>query len=264
MNIKIKTNEKIIVIANEAIGVQKFYYNEALDIGVPFVYLQISDYVWEEDYYVNDKGLIYPITEEIKSKLVEIENFYSEKSNNQEISLSDLEPFFILNNDKDFIDDRILNNPLSSFKDIWRNPDSKTYRYCPLMPKWKQEVGKDDNYIDRAFESGIRVSRGLINQEEKEAYDSYYAKKEAEAIKAEQLKKLTVTIGDGKVFYADAESRIDLRDAIELGIELNQTSTAWKLAEDFNGSRIVEVTIDELKEASKLALMTKGNIVGAI
>ena len=87
---------------------------------------------------------------------------------------------------------------------------------------------------------------------------------EAKQAKEETLKKLTVTLSDGKVFYADAESRIDLRDAIELGIELNQTSTAWKLAEDFNGSRIVEVTIDELKEASKLALMTKGNIVGAI
>ena len=87
---------------------------------------------------------------------------------------------------------------------------------------------------------------------------------EAKQAKEETLKKLTVTLSDGKVFYADAESRIDLRDAIELGIELNQSSTAWKLAEDFNGSRIVEVTIDELKEASKLALMTKGNIVGAI
>jgi len=89
-------------------------------------------------------------------------------------------------------------------------------------------------------------------------------KHETKLVKIETLKKLTVTLSDGKVFYADAESRIDLRDAIELGIELNKTSTAWKLAEDFNGSRIVEVTIDELKEASKLALMTKGNIVGAI
>ena len=88
------------------------------------------------------------------------------------------------------------------------------------------------------------------------------AKQEAEAIKDEQLKKLTVTIGSGKVFYADAESRIDLRDAIELGNDLGQTSTYWKLAEEFNGSKVAEVTLDELKEASKLALETKATIIG--
>ena len=103
---------------------------------------------------------------------------------------------------------------------------------------------------------------GTVDLVKEQAEADAKAKQEAEAIKDEQLKKLTVTIGSGKVFYADAESRIDLRDAIELGNDLGQTSTYWKLAEEFNGSRIVEVTLDELKEASKLALETKGQIVG--
>ena len=114
--------------------------------------------------------------------------------------------------------------------------------------------------IEKNEEGVITAPIGLVEQLANEVTEQ--AKQEAEAIKDEQLKKLTVTIGSGKVFYADAESRIDLRDAIELGNDLGQTSTYWKLAEEFNGSRIVEVTLDELKEASKLALETKGQIVG--
>jgi hypothetical protein len=82
--------------------------------------------------------------------------------------------------------------------------------------------------------------------------------------KEEVLGKLTVTTESGKVFYSDSDSRIDLAEAIRVAIDTNQTSTMWKLAEDFEGARIVSVTLEEIKEASTKALVTKGSIVGAV
>jgi len=75
--------------------------------------------------------------------------------------------------------------------------------------------------------------------------------------KVEALKRLTVTTTSGKEFYADAESRVDIADAIGIGTENNLTTTMWKCK-----SGLVEVTLDELKEARLLALTAKGSIVG--
>lgn len=83
-------------------------------------------------------------------------------------------------------------------------------------------------------------------------------------LKDEKLGKLTVTTSTGKVFYGDAISRSDLTDAVLLGNMNGITETTWKLAEEFNGERVVLVTIEELAEASYLALQRKGQIVGAI
>lgn len=87
---------------------------------------------------------------------------------------------------------------------------------------------------------------------------------EAKQVKADTLARLTVTTASGKVFYADTESRIDLQTAISSAETTGATSTMWKLAEEFNGTRIVEVTLDEIKEASAKALEEKGKLVGAI
>ena len=81
--------------------------------------------------------------------------------------------------------------------------------------------------------------------------------------KAEALSNMTVEVG-GKIFYADAESRVDVQAAIANAGKLGQTSTLWKLAEEFEGSRVVNVTLEELEEVSRLALVTKGEIVGAL
>lgn len=94
-------------------------------------------------------------------------------------------------------------------------------------------------------------------------------KLEQEALASKQVKddtlaKLTVTITSGKIFYADTESRIDLQSAIASAELTGAISTMWKLAEEFNGARIVEVTLDEIKEASAKALEEKGKLVGAI
>ena len=87
---------------------------------------------------------------------------------------------------------------------------------------------------------------------------------ELDVQKADDLARLTVTIGSGKVFYANSEARGDLRDAIGIALDEGQTETIWKLAEVYAGSKLNNVTIEELKEASKLALIAKGEIIGAI
>jgi len=89
-----------------------------------------------------------------------------------------------------------------------------------------------------------------------------YAKSIEESNKDDTLSRLTVSLDNGKVFYADAESRLDIRDAIETAIDKGLTNTIWKLAEPFNGSKNTLVTLEELKEASFLALSAKAHIVG--
>jgi len=131
---------------------------------------------------------------------------------------------------------------------------------------------EDGNVLTEAIPEVTELVRpyvGLTDEELEAMVESNellleYIDSIAKTTKEETLSKLIVTLTDGKVFYADAESRLDLRDAIQLGLDLGQDTTYWKLAEEFNGQRIVEVTINELKEASKLALLTKGQIVGAV
>lgn len=82
--------------------------------------------------------------------------------------------------------------------------------------------------------------------------------------KEEALKRLTVTTASGKVFYADTEARVDLQSAID-GVKIRGvTTTLWKLAEEFEGQKIVPVTIDEIREVSVKALEAKGKLVGAV
>ena len=80
--------------------------------------------------------------------------------------------------------------------------------------------------------------------------------------KGKRLGKLTVTTASGKVFYADTESRVDLQSAIDGAALKGMISTYWKLAEEFEGKRIIGVSLSELREASALALEAKGSIVG--
>jgi hypothetical protein len=82
--------------------------------------------------------------------------------------------------------------------------------------------------------------------------------------KTEALAKLTVTTSSGKVFYADTESRVDLNDAIRKAEKENLADTPWKLAEEFEGERVIIVTLEEIREAADLALSAKGTIVGVI
>jgi len=76
------------------------------------------------------------------------------------------------------------------------------------------------------------------------------------------LVKAIVTISTGKKFYVDPVSRADIADAINIAIDTNQTSTIWKLAEAIDGTKLVTVSLDELKEARLLGLQYKGSLVG--
>lgn len=82
--------------------------------------------------------------------------------------------------------------------------------------------------------------------------------------KVTALGVLTVTTSSGKVFYANTESRIDMQAAIDGADLKGTTSTLWKLAEEFEGARIVEVSLDEIREASALALEAKAGLVGVL
>lgn len=93
---------------------------------------------------------------------------------------------------------------------------------------------------------------------------SKYVAGVVEQEKDDKLNRLRVTTGLGKVFYADPTSRVDIGDAIGTAEAEGIASTVWKLAEEFEGSRYAVVTLDELKEARKLALEAKGSIVGAV
>jgi hypothetical protein len=93
-----------------------------------------------------------------------------------------------------------------------------------------------------------------------ETYEEYQTYKDS--IKKDTLDKLTVTTTSGKVFYADTEARIDLQSAIDGANLKGLTSTYWKLAEEFEGSRIVGVSLDEIREAGALALEAKAGLVG--
>lgn len=143
------------------------------------------------------------------------------------------------------------------------------------MPKQKVTVNGVIKFIDIAKlpvdENGKPITILLNKRDTKGAYkpDSKVIKKladeqkqiEAEAAKEEALSRLTVTV-NGKVFYADTPSRIDLSEAIRAAEQRSIASTLWKLAEPFEGKRVVSVTLDELKEASYLALSAKAQLIG--
>lgn len=82
------------------------------------------------------------------------------------------------------------------------------------------------------------------------------------AIKKDSLQNLTITVTSGKVFYADPESRQDISDAIALSTANGLTETQWKLSEEFDGERIVIVSIEELQEVLHKALLHKAGLVG--
>jgi len=70
--------------------------------------------------------------------------------------------------------------------------------------------------------------------------------------RANRIENLTVTV-NGKVFNVNDTSQSRIHRALQMADELNITETKWKLSEEVNGSKVVIVTVVELKEA-----LTKG------
>ena len=146
------------------------------------------------------------------------------------------------------------------------------------------KVKEQGNCLSVTFDNGSLVTCPKVNsnieyemvkewlKNKKNKIESEFTTEELEAqakqlddhAKTEALAKLTVTTSSGKVFYADTESRVDLNDAIRKAEKENLANTPWKLAEEFEGERVVIVTLEEIREAADLALSAKGSIVGVI
>ena len=146
------------------------------------------------------------------------------------------------------------------------------------------KVKEQGNCLSVTFDNGSQVSCPKVNsnieyemvkewlKNKKNKIESEFTTEELEAqakqlagqTKTEALANLTVTTQSGKVFYADTESRVDLNDAIRKAEKENLSTTPWKLAEEFEGERVVIVTLEEIREAADLALSAKGSIVGVI
>lgn len=130
--------------------------------------------------------------------------------------------------------------------------------------------------LQHSYQDGVEVVNGVpmvkwkvvdkteeeLSAEAKIFTDEAYI--EEEETKEEALANLKVTTASGKVFYADLASRLDIEQAINVAVRNNLTSTSWKLAEPFEGSKIAEVTLAELQEASYLALSAKAQIIGVL
>lgn len=75
-------------------------------------------------------------------------------------------------------------------------------------------------------------------------YDDYF-----KTIKAANISNIIVTTTSGKMFDGDEKSQERMLRAINIASITGQATTQWKLADN----SIVEVTLDELKEALSLA-----------
>ncbi len=100
---------------------------------------------------------------------------------------------------------------------------------------------------------------GLRTPKAREVLEEGIPKEEAD--KKDKLSVATVTISTGKVFYADTASRLDMLAALYESGRSEATTAQWKLAEEVDGSKWAEVTIDEMAEASILALQFKGGVI---
>lgn len=82
-------------------------------------------------------------------------------------------------------------------------------------------------------------------------------------IKQWKLDNIIVTLDDNETrFYANSQSRSDISDAISLAEEMGATSestTTWKTPDGLK-----TVTLAQLKQAKRLGLEAKANIIGVI
>ena len=78
--------------------------------------------------------------------------------------------------------------------------------------------------------------------------------------KLNQIENLTVIV-NSKVFSVNDASQSRIHRALRMADELNITETDWKLAEEFNGSKVVTVTVSELKEALIKGMYAVGEAV---
>ena len=128
---------------------------------------------------------------------------------------------------------------------------------------WLENKGKFKFREDGSYATYYNEDGTIDTDKEAEATNAQL-KLEADVIKKDTLGRLKVALlsDPAKVFYADTDARVDLQAAIDGAGLKGLVVTMWKLAEMYDGKRIIEVTLSEIREASALALEAKGKIVG--
>jgi hypothetical protein len=112
------------------------------------------------------------------------------------------------------------------------------------------------------LEKYTKVTGALRTPKFREIIEDSIESKKGDKITA--LNTAVVEASNGMKFYADPTSRIDMSDAIAIALDEGLTETTWKLAEEYNGSKIQVVQLDTLKEARRLAIEYKGAVIGIV
>jgi len=122
----------------------------------------------------------------------------------------------------------------------------------------KEKTRSYDGTIDEVYYSYIQLRFPLGETEERINTEvNRVLESQAKQAKQEALDNLTVTTGNGNTFDADGIGRQDMLSAIEASGTLGLTENNWKLAD--NTWKLIQ--LDELKEASALAIQAKGAIL---
>ena len=149
-----------------------------------------------------------------------------------------------------------------------RRVEGNTYPDRVQMLQGKTLVNFDILEVVRDGEVMYNYEQALLQIDAPEELIAKTIEEETQRLASErkvvELDTVKVRISTGKLFYGDSISRIDINDAITIAKERGETTTLWKLAEEFDGSKIAEVTVDELKEALGLSLEAKARIIGVV
>ena len=149
-----------------------------------------------------------------------------------------------------------------------RRVEGNTYPDRVQILQGKTLVNFDIIEVDRNGEVMYNYEQALLQIDAPEELIAKTIDEETQRLVSErkviELDAIKVRTYTGKLFYGDSISRIDINDAITLAEERGQTTTLWKLAEEFEGSRIATVTVDELKEVLGLSLEAKARIIGVV
>ena len=149
-----------------------------------------------------------------------------------------------------------------------RRVEGNTYPDRVQMLQGKTLVNFDILEVVRDGEVMYNYEQALLQIDAPEELIAKTIEEETQRLASErkvvELDTIKVRISTGKLFYGDSISRIDINDAITIAKERGETTTLWKLAEEFDGSKIAEVTVDELKEALGLSLEAKARIIGVV
>ena len=120
---------------------------------------------------------------------------------------------------------------------------------------------EEDGSQDHLIGDKVAITQEELDAINKAKEDEYKATPEYIAQEKARLKQLaldTITVEvNGKVFDGRDKDQVRMLSAIQASDILGVTSTEWKLNDD----TIVEVTVNEIKQALALSIQRTGEIV---